>query len=101
MRARVVVAKHDRAVGELRANDEKVGDKARILSAVNRTEIRRTPMVVPVHMKDAQRLRVGAHHQSPKSRSRNGRTYRRVIDVFAISNRLVVHCGQLPCAANT
>ncbi|KWH42567.1 hypothetical protein WT62_18615 [Burkholderia stagnalis] len=69
MRARVVVAKHDRAVGKLRANDEKAGDKARILSAVNRAEIRRTPVVVSMHMKDAQWLRVDAHHQSPKGRS--------------------------------
>ncbi len=69
MRARVVVAKHDRAVGKLRANDEKVWDKARILSAVNRAEIRRAPMVVSMYMKDAQWLRVGTHHQSPKGRS--------------------------------
>lgn len=71
MRARIVIAQHDGAVRQLWTNDEKVRDKARILPTVNRAEIRRTPMVVSMHVKDAQRVRVSAHHQSPKGRSGN------------------------------
>jgi poly-gamma-glutamate capsule biosynthesis protein CapA/YwtB (metallophosphatase superfamily) len=53
MRARIVVAQHDRAMREFWTNDKEVRHKARILSAVNRAEIRHTPMVVSMHMQDA------------------------------------------------